>query len=292
MPRPVFILAASFFLIAVSVSADEAALTGRQLAELEKNRPIYNHDDATALQMRLVDREGRVRIREFVRYQMKFPEGKKTLTKFLYPDDIRDTGTLNMEVKGEDDIQYLYLPAAQKLRRISGKSQSWVGSDFAYQDIMETDLDDYTFENLGVETVDGYECYKYAQTPVSPDKSIYGREVHWIRKDVHVPVKKELYDKQGKLWKIIHAKVWRDVPVGTPYAWVVICQNMQDGHKTVNIRRWVELDVGLDPSDLSTGNLQKSASFYGRPAQKIDDTVKTVGQDPPLMAEGLYNDDV
>src|SRR5919107_709571 len=83
--------------------------------------------------MRLYDRQGRVR--------------ERTLIRFTYPNDIRNTGFLVWEHPGADDERFLYLPALGRVRRISGqeKQESFVGSDLSYEDIGGQDIAEYTY---------------------------------------------------------------------------------------------------------------------------------------------------
>ena len=255
-----------FIPMLIGSAKEEEKLDGHEVARRSNFRPGYKKDESTALQMKIIDAHGKARIREFIRYQKSFKSGKKTLMKFLYPNDIKDTGTLNEEVRNKDDIQYLYLPAAKKLRRVSIKKQSWMGSDFNYEDLMEEELEDFHYELIGEDIFDGYECYVYSMIPKSTDKSIYGKQIRWVHKKDYLPTKREIYDKEGRLLKVITFTDFRETSIrGVSYAWIIKVENMQDKHRTEIFRRWIYLDSGIDSDYLSTRNLEKSVDFYSQP---------------------------
>ena len=100
--------------------------------------------------MRLYDRQGRVRERALTMLRMRGEKGKgdRTLLRFTYPNDIRNTSFLVWEHPGAvDDERFLYLPALGRVRRIAGqeKDESFVGSDLSYEDIGGRDIADHTY---------------------------------------------------------------------------------------------------------------------------------------------------
>jgi hypothetical protein len=248
--------------------ADTAPLDGRDLMMKIEGRRGYTKNEFTGLEMTLVNSKGKKRIRKFVRYQFKLADGtKKTLMKFLAPNDIRDTGTLNQEVVGENDIQHLYLPALRRIRRIGGqsKSQSWVGSDFSFEDIQETEVDDFTYTLLEEEEIEGHPCYKFQMIPKTDDASSYGKQIRWARKAGYLPVKWEYYDKSGELLKVLYARDLKPVS-GIQYAWTLEFHNVQDKHKTLLKRLWLKLDEEIPESIATTRQLKKSINLYTEPS--------------------------
>ncbi len=67
------------------------------------------------------------------------------------PNDIRGTGFLVWEHPSSDDERFLYLPSLGRVRRIAGSEtqESFVGSDFTYEDIGGREFDDYTYAFSG-----------------------------------------------------------------------------------------------------------------------------------------------
>ncbi|MCO6431158.1 MAG: outer membrane lipoprotein-sorting protein [Deltaproteobacteria bacterium] len=247
-------------------SASAQELSAREIAERTKNRPGYIHDEVTALAMDLINSSGQTRSRRFLRYQGKTGNGKDTLIKFLAPADIENTGTLNIEVRDDDDTQYLYLPAARKLRRIStaNKDQSWVGSDFSFEDLEELDLDKFDFGLDSPEVIEGHDCFKYWMKPKDEDDSIYGKQVHWVKKQGFLPIRADYYEKDGTLLKRIFYRDLRDTSKIT-YAWTIVVENVKDSHRTELRREWLLIDTGLPEHLLSTRQLEAPISNYKHP---------------------------
>ena len=107
--------------------------------------------------MKLVDRRGRVRERAMTLMSLRgrgnpgvpntAPDGDRLLIRFTYPNDIRGTGFLVWEHPSSEDERFLYLPSLGRVRRIAGAEtqESFVGSDFTYEDIGGRELDEYTY---------------------------------------------------------------------------------------------------------------------------------------------------
>ncbi|MFQ6618718.1 MAG: outer membrane lipoprotein-sorting protein, partial [Fidelibacterota bacterium] len=97
--------------------------------------------------------------REFKKRMVSFSKGRDTsFVKFLYPS--RDAGIKFLKMK---DNMWMYLPSVDKIIRISGhmKRQSMMGSDFSYEDVMETSslLEDYQVVLERKEKLKGNENY-------------------------------------------------------------------------------------------------------------------------------------
>lgn len=240
-------------------------LSGREIAQRVQDR--YQGDDVCSVsEMKLISAHGDQRSREFVVYEKTFTDGKKTLMKFLRPAEIKDTGNLIEEIKGADDRQYLYLPATQKLRRVSSKNQSWVGSDFLYEDLQELELDHYVYETLPRERVDDIDCHVYSMVPTNPDASVYGKQIWWVRMSDYVPVKVEYYKRGGQLLKVGHMSGFRDTN-GAVYAWKTVMENREDAHRTELHRRGILVNSGLDDDLVTLRQLETSVDFYDYPPQ-------------------------
>ena len=78
------------------------------------------------------------------------PDGDRLLVRFTHPNDIRGTGFLVWEHPSSEDERFLYLPSLGRVRRIAGAEtqESFVGSDFTYEDIGGRELDEYTYALL------------------------------------------------------------------------------------------------------------------------------------------------
>lgn len=95
--------------------------------------------------------------RKITKTMVALTDKKNSLVEFTNPQD-RDTKFL----KREDDL-WMFFPDAEEIIKISGHmlNQGMMGSDFSYQDIMESDklTDLYDFKIIGEEEIDGRPCY-------------------------------------------------------------------------------------------------------------------------------------
>ena len=73
--------------------------------------------------------------------------------RFSYPNDIRGTAFLVWEHPTAEDERFLFLPSLGRVRRIAGSEtqDSFVGSDFTYEDIGGRELDEYTYSFAGAD---------------------------------------------------------------------------------------------------------------------------------------------
>jgi len=114
----------------------------------------------------------------------------------------QDRGTKFL--KREDDL-WMFFPDAEEIIKISGHmlNQGMMGSDFSYQDVMESDklTDLYDFEIIKEEELDGRPCYVLEGIAREGVKVSYYRRVSWIEKERFIGLKEELYAKSGRLLK-------------------------------------------------------------------------------------------
>ena len=112
------------------------------------DRRDTGRDSRLTMRMRLFDRQGRARERTLgvTGLRGQGGAGDRVLVRFTYPNDIAGTGFLVWEHPGAEDDRFLYLPALARVRRITGaeRQESFVGSDFTYEDIGGRALEDYS----------------------------------------------------------------------------------------------------------------------------------------------------
>ena len=157
---PVRLLLAAFAVPLLSTMYYESAAqsvptgeTAESVARKAENRDV-GRDGRFELKMRLFDRQQRVRERDLTILTMRprpagaapgtAGSGDRVLIRFTYPNDIRDTAFLVWEHPGGEDERFLYLPALGRVRRIAGAEtqDSFVGSDFTYEDISGREFDE------------------------------------------------------------------------------------------------------------------------------------------------------
>jgi hypothetical protein len=146
----------------VRLTAGAAAaqkLTADEVARRVQDRDT-GRDSRSTLRMKLVDRHGRARERAMTLLSMRgrgnpgvpatAPDGDRLLIRFSFPNDIKGTSFLVWEHPDSEDERFLFLPSLGRVRRIAGAEtqESFVGSDFTYEDIGGREFDDYTYAIL------------------------------------------------------------------------------------------------------------------------------------------------
>ncbi|HDP98339.1 MAG TPA: outer membrane lipoprotein-sorting protein [bacterium] len=234
-------------LLAIStVSFAKKDLTG-----LDIITKVYNRDDGNDqtgdLTMTLVNKFGDQRVRKIKQYIRDFGDVEKKIMFFLEPADVRNTSFMNWSYTeaGRDDDQWIYLPALKKVKRISSDSKSdyFMGSDFTYDDLGDRHPTEDTHKLLRTEKIGDEECYVVESIPKEADY-MYSRTVTWVIKDKWIGLKKEFYDEDGDLLKILTINKYEKI---NNY-WTILdteMKNVQKDHKTLMRLANVKYDTNI-----------------------------------------------
>jgi len=237
-------------ILATSFGA-KAQLTGRQIVEKAYNLPSGD-DQTSVLTMTLINKSGQSRVRKIQQFTKDLGDTEKSIMFFLSPADVKNTSFMNWSYDGDkSDDQWIYLPALKKVKRISSDSKSdyFMGSDFTYDDLGDRKLDADVHKLLKQETLDGKACYVVES--VSKDEDyMYSKTKTWIRKDNFVGVKKEFYDEDGELLKILTIKKVEKIEG----LWIIThseMKNIQKNHKTTIKLSNIKINTGVPASKFS-----------------------------------------
>jgi hypothetical protein len=192
--------------------------------------------------MELIDRRGKQRVRETVGYRRYYENEKRTVLFYEKPKNVAGTGFLTFDYRDPDreDDQWLYLPALRKVRRISASDRGdyFLGTDFTYEDMKregKLTLEDYAFETIAAEEVDGHRCYVLQCTPVSQEvaKELgYGRVLLYVDPEIWMWRKSEYWDPRGKPLKTVHTTEITQVD-GIWTSHRTEAENHKTGHRTI-----------------------------------------------------------
>ena len=249
-----------------------AGAAGFQTSAYEIARRVQDRDTGRDsrmdMRMTLVDRRGRERQRALTIKGLRGGPGRpvpgdRTLLHFTLPNDIRGTGFLVWEHPKGDDERFLYLPSLGRVRRIAGSEaqESFVGSDFTYEDIGGRELDDYTYtllaENETWTAPDGsrHQVWRLESKSRKADAR-FPRVVSVIRKDLDIAVRAEIYNRRNERQKLFEAKRIEKIDG----YWTVTAMTMSDaaeGTRTDLVVTKAEYDVGLKPDDFSRVQLER-----------------------------------
>jgi hypothetical protein len=266
----------SFFLVAILLNTwagDESYLLaqekGEWVARQAQDRDT-GRDGRSSIRMRLYDRQGRVRERALTTLTLKGGPGRlvpgdRSLTRFTYPNDINGTGFLVWENPAGEDERFLYLPSLGRVRRIAGNEtqDSFVGSDFTYEDIGGREFNDYTYKLLDeTSTWTGHDgaahpAYRL-ESRAKSSSARFPRVISLIRKDNFVVVRAEIHNKRDELQKTFEVKKLDKVSG----IWTVLEMVMSDNSqrtRTELVVEKVEYNVGLKEADFSRRELERGS---------------------------------
>jgi hypothetical protein len=151
----------------------------------------------------MINAQGQEAVRQLSYEALEEPDrNDKTVIRFTFPPDTKGTTLLTHERGAEDDDQWLYLPSLKRVKRIasSNKSGSFMGSEFAYEDMVARQFQKYHFRYLRDEVVDGRDYYVIERTPKSANSG-YSKVTRWLFKDNLQELKSDFYDRKGQLLK-------------------------------------------------------------------------------------------
>ena len=158
-------------------------------------------DSVAEAKMILRDRQGNASERRMeVRSLEAVPgsDGGRSLLFFRSPPDVDGTALLTHSHPAREDDQWLFLPEIKRVKRISGsgKSGSFMGSEFSYEDMRDAQIEKYTFRFQGEEACGGANCFVVERRP-RDDDSMYIRQLVWIDTAEYRTVKIAFFDRKN-----------------------------------------------------------------------------------------------
>lgn len=215
------------------------AITGREVAENVENRESGDTTHSL-VQMRLIDSGGTTKNRVIEQYGSEENDLMRNVIIFHQPASVEGTRFLTIERADREDDQWIYLPALDRVRRIAGGEggDSFMGTDFTYDDLEGRDIEEYTYELLREEQVNDWETYVVEARPKEGTDSQYSRLVQYVDKNSWIPVKIEFYDQEEELLKVNTVHRMERVQG----YWTIIentMENVQAGHSTeLQVTNW------------------------------------------------------
>ncbi|HVO40952.1 MAG TPA: outer membrane lipoprotein-sorting protein [Spirochaetia bacterium] len=221
---------------AAHVQAQAGALTAAQILDKVDDAINGPQDQSYTVRLVLTDKDGGQKTREMVMLQ----KGReRRVVRFIAPADQRGIAFLSLP----NDVQYLYLPAFNKVRRIASsvKNTNFAGTDFTYEDLEAARWSDKWTASISAQEP---QTTVLEATPRPGRTSDYSRQLITVRNDCFYPVRIEMYDRSGKLAKVL---VREDLKQVQGY-WVSMDSTMEDvrkQHKTRMLVSDLKLDTGV-----------------------------------------------
>jgi hypothetical protein len=233
------------------------------------------------MRMTLADRHGRVRERVLDVATLRgreapgaapgAPDGDRRLIRFSYPNDIRGTSFLVWEHPSSEDERFLFLPSLGRVRRITGSEtqDSFVGSDFTYEDIGGRELDEYTYAFSGPDgeaatwnEPEGQARPAWRLESKRKDSSAqFPCVISLVLKDSFVVVQADVFNRRNERQKVYTVRKLEQIEG----IWTVMDSEMANASEKTRTGLVVEradYNVGLKDADFSRRELERGA---GRP---------------------------
>ena len=234
---------------------DAAAERGLELTQRMDTANAGFESDVSEVEMTLVNAHGdRVERRMSIDTLEGDKDGDKSVVAFSFPADVNGTRLLTWTHKKGNDDQWLYMPAIKRVKRISSRSKSgsFMGSEFAYEDMSSQEVEKYTYRYLGDEEFEGRKVWKIQRIPVGD--SGYSRQIGYFDQEYLNPLRVEYFDKKNELLKVgtfsqyqRYGRHWR---VGT-----IEMANAQTQKKSILVWKTRALGEDLDPEDFESDAL-------------------------------------
>ena len=197
--------------LAPGAYAESPEEKGLAIAQEMDRRDRGWQDQRANLVMTLRNRQGQESRRELRINTLEVDgDGDKSLTIFDSPRDVKGTAFLSFTHATKPDDQWLYLPALKRVKRISSrnKSGSFMGSEFAYEDLSSQEVAKYRYKWLRDEDLDGKKTMVVEYYP-EYENSGYTRQVVWIDSEIWQVVRTEYYDRKDALLKTLTIEGYR-----------------------------------------------------------------------------------
>lgn len=223
--RSTLILSSLLFALTTGLTSVYAQTTGLEVMEKVYNRPAGPTMTAN-LVMTITNSRGSTRERSIIQYSLDMGDTEKKIMFFTEPADVRDTSFMTWSYDdGRSDDQWIYLPALKRVKRISSdsKNDSFMGSDFTYDDLGERHPSEDRHTILREENFEGSPCYVIESIPLE-NNNAYSKTISWIVKDKWIGLKREFYNSSGKVYKTLTIDSFEEIDS----YWVITDMTMRD----------------------------------------------------------------
>lgn len=184
--------------------------------------------------------------------------GEKRLFVFHQPRTIRGTALLSHTLK-DTDLQWIYLPAFKRVKRISSSNKSgpFVSSEFSYEDLTSVEFEKYRYQYIEDSTINGKPCYVVKMTPLF-ENSGYQYQLAYIDKTDYIFRQMDYYDTKGAFLKTLKLTNYKKYLDRFWRALDMTMLNHQNGRSTTMTWSEIIYHNGFSEHDFSTNALKRS----------------------------------
>ena len=247
MRTPIFavslLLAASSFAPTAASAQDATEL----MKQAHLNMYYAGEDGSARVKMVITEKSGKTREREFVILRKDFVDGgeQRYFVYFHEPNDVRRTTFMAWKNPEGDDSRWIFVPALDLVKALAAndKKSSFVGSDFAYEDVSGRHWSQDAHTLLGEEKLGEWQTWKLESVPVSSD--YFAKKVTWIDQATKLIVREEYFDDRGAELKVFEVSKIETVD-GFATAVDRKMSTPRKGNSTTISFGSIAYDIGLD----------------------------------------------
>ena len=178
-----------------------------------------------------------------------------SLVRFLAPP--RDAGSASLTLGNE---MWSYSPKINRVIKIppSMMTQSWMGSDFSYNDLARSDdiIDYYEHKLVGKSDCLGVAAEDFELTPKPDAPVVWGKETLKVRKD-NIICQHEFFDQAMQMIKVLNAKSVGQLG-GKIFPLVMRMQKIENPEEwTEIVHETAEFNIKVDQNAFSIAALSK-----------------------------------
>lgn len=247
------LLLSLFFLLPWMAQGETAEQVAKRADEMLRN---YG-DMQVNLEMLLISPSGETASRELrVRSREAGDSGDQTLMVFETPRDVAGSGLLSHNRATGEDQQWLYLPSLKRIKQIGARNKSgpFMGSEFAYEDIVTPFWQKFSYRDLTETELDGVPSYRLERIP-KDQHSGYTRQLVWIDKAQLLIRRIDYFDRRNALLKTYTAAGFQQYPGGNWRPGEMLMVNHQTDKQTRLLWRDYRFETGLAAADFSQNAL-------------------------------------
>lgn len=153
-----------------------------------------------------------------------------------------------------------WMPSINRMIKLppSMMSQSWMGSDFTNDDLvrMNSIVEDYDHSIVGMETIQGLECYKIQLIPHEDAAVVWGKIHLWVSKQDFYQLKAEYFDEDNELVSIMTGTEIRQMGDRKLPAVMTMVPADKPGNKTVMEMADMKFNVPISDDFFSQQNMK------------------------------------
>jgi outer membrane lipoprotein-sorting protein len=181
----------------------------------------------------------------------------RVVLSFNSPAEVKGVALLVVNHPDRASDQWMWTPAIERDRRIAlqDRSTRFFGTDFSFEDLEERDVNQYDYELLGEEVVDGTLCWKIESTPKQSKSSQYTRSTVWVRKNTYTFARIENYVRD----EVVRRLDYRDMQEiqGIWTARQLEMHDLRRGSRTRLTLQNLQYDVPMDAGDFTLQALRR-----------------------------------